>query len=245
MSVALYCRGAGCGHLVRAVSIARHLKDATILTDNSWLIPTVVENLPVVRKEFVEWLQTNTPDILVVDVFPLGFHDELKDVLPSLSCRKVFVYRHVKPKMWNEGGLRHYDEVILHEPGIDGVDCNPILPRDPLTLPRRQGEVLVVPSFPTTRYPLMEEIALSSAVYGQPGCMTFWEATSLGVPGNWRPVWSMYDDQRWRISQGFEGPLEDRSQRAAAVVLGLNSSIPPDDNGSQGRLSARNETGRD
>ncbi|MEI7833550.1 MAG: hypothetical protein WCJ56_10185, partial [bacterium] len=139
--------GGGLGHVTRAAAILRQLPlsiDAQVLTTVATPYPLIHEGIPFhhfAEEEFPnnsqEYLQKINPKVLVMDVFPYGLHEELRDILPSLPCKKVFIYRHVLAgyRAIIDSALPLFDLVIQAETAepplaVPAIDCQPILLRE-------------------------------------------------------------------------------------------------------------------
>ena len=135
----LYALGAGLGHLVRSLGLARAAvargHDVTLLANTEYArrlpvreelgsrgtfceIPAAFDRGQVTN--FVQQtLRDQCCDALVVDTFPRGLAGELCDVLPTLSAKKVLVHRDLNPRYVEQSDLTqfvdHYD--LLLAPG--------------------------------------------------------------------------------------------------------------------------------
>ncbi|MEI7833554.1 MAG: hypothetical protein WCJ56_10205, partial [bacterium] len=139
--------GGGLGHVTRAAAILRQLPrsiDAQVLTTTATPYPLIHEGIPFhhfAEHEFpdnaLHYLQQSRPQVLVMDVFPFGLRGELRDILPTLPCKKVFIYRHVQTEYRAvvDSALQLFDLVIQAETAEPllaqpAIDCQPILLRE-------------------------------------------------------------------------------------------------------------------
>lgn len=171
MKVLFYAvNGLGLGHLVRLLAIARKLRllapraELLFLTSSeadslvyregfaALKVPSknIREESGLRKKTFVRLIHTvvwnvvssYSPDVLVVDTFPLGNLQELVPIL-GWEMGKVFVFREQRPEMARrpavQNSLRRYDRVIVphdetEDPpvpaGVDVAKVGPILIRD-------------------------------------------------------------------------------------------------------------------
>ncbi|MHB9026978.1 MAG: hypothetical protein ACYC7E_22815 [Armatimonadota bacterium] len=150
--VLYYACGGGFGHVTRATAILRQLRrlgcrTSLAITNARQPTPFIQEGIeflspetdaPAVLQALVlDTLDRYTPQVLVVDVFANGIVGELSPLLPSLTCKKVLVFRYLREEFFArvQEALPHFDRVLLaEEPGeplpVPTVPCHPILIRD-------------------------------------------------------------------------------------------------------------------
>ncbi len=155
--VVYHAFGGGMGHATRAAAILRQLRrlgyeSLLALTNARLPLPFEREGIPflhftdnapdVLRVQVPQAIVALAPQVLVVDVFPHGIVGELTDVLASLSCRKVLVYRHVQEPFAAQAreAMSHFDCALLAEEPPTPLPC-PAVPCCPLLL-RNADELL-------------------------------------------------------------------------------------------------------
>ncbi|MHB9133217.1 MAG: hypothetical protein ACYDBB_19275 [Armatimonadota bacterium] len=150
--IAYYAFGGGLGHVTRAAAILRHLtrrgyRRLQVFTNAPTVLPLTHEQLSyrhfavntpaVLQVQVPIALQEYAPDVLIVDVFPLGIIGELTNLLPALPGKKVLVYRRLQETFYTQllDALPLFDQVLCAERPPASfpapyVDCQPILIRD-------------------------------------------------------------------------------------------------------------------
>ncbi len=147
-TILYYACGGGLGHVTRAAAILRHLHPAItilVLTSVAEPYPLIHEDLPfryVAPDEYfsstvIDIVSNSHPQVLLMDVFPLGLRAELTEIIPKLMCKKVFIYRHVRAdyRPIITSALPYFDQVILAETAdppllVENIACQPILLRE-------------------------------------------------------------------------------------------------------------------
>ena len=169
--VVYHAFGGGMGHATRAAAILRQLRrlgceSFLALTNARLPLPFEREGIPflhftdnapdVLRVQVPQAIVELAPQVLVVDVFPHGIVGELTDVLASLSCRKVLVYRHLQEPFAAKAreAMSHFDCVLLAEEPPTPLPC-PVVPCCPLLL--RNAEELLPRAEAKTRLQVTED----------------------------------------------------------------------------------------
>ena len=140
--VLIYSLGQGLGHVTRSMSVGRFMSndvDVDILTNSSLVRDVILGGFNEAKSDdckirffadpgehndnVIAFMDDSKADMVIVDCFPAGIQDELRDWLPSYKGHKVLVMQsltkeYVEPRM---DSFTLYDSVICCEKGAEAA----------------------------------------------------------------------------------------------------------------------------
>jgi len=138
--VVMYSMGQGLGHVTRSLSVGRFMSsevDVEIITDSQLAREIMMGGFEDVNSEgcrikfvadvgerndnVLDMMDAASPDMVIVDCFPAGLRDELRDWLPTYKGRKVLVMQSLSREYLDprRDAFSLYENAICCEKGAD------------------------------------------------------------------------------------------------------------------------------